>query len=385
MGREIPVTNNNKIKSIGILTSPLAQANIRPFLNLVKIVQSFSDNSVILLTYDCKNDLSCLDNINTIKIEHKSGKKSIQRFFSLLMTQILMSRAFINHSRKVPVWIFFIADTLILPIITAKLLRKKVFLTVGGYLDLEVKFANRRSGLLLRILKQINFYFADGIIIYSSNLIKAWHLEKYRKKIFIAHRHFIDFEKFGVRQEYQNRSNVIGYIGRFNVEKGVLNFIQAIPLILEMYPEYHFLIAGEGPQSQVFHQFISERGLQNRIQITGWIDHDKLPEILNGMKLFVLPSFSEGLPNIMLESMACGTPVIATAVGAIPDFIEDGKTGFILRNNSAECIKDCIVKAIESGSLDNISVNSRNIVKSHFTFEKELETFTQIFESPPSN
>jgi glycosyltransferase involved in cell wall biosynthesis len=305
--------------------------------------------------------------------------------FNLIKTQLLLSWTLIRYFKKTQIWIFFIADTLILPVITGKILRKKIFLTVGGFLDLEVDLAKRRTGFLLKIIKQINFFFVDGIIIYSSTLIKTWHLEKYKTKIFVAHRHFVDFKKFSIHRNYQDRPNKIGYIGRLSIEKGVLNFVHSIPQIAEIHPEYQFQIFGNGPQSEEIFRYIFDHGLQKKIQLADWINHDELPEILNNLKLFVLPSFTEGLPNIMLESMACGTPVVATAVGAIPNFIEDGKTGFILKNNSVECIKDGIVRAIESGSLEKISINSRGIVESHFTFEKELETYKDIFESLPFN
>ena len=69
---------------------------------------------------------------------------------------------------------------------------------------------------------------AKHIILYSENLINEWNLNKYKNKIKIAHRHFINFEDFSIKKKYSERDEIIGYIGRFSEEKGILNFVKAI-------------------------------------------------------------------------------------------------------------------------------------------------------------
>ena len=76
--------------------------------------------------------------------------------------------------------------------------------------------------------------------------------------------------------------------------------------------------------------------VNKNVTLVGWISHDELPSYLNMLKLLVVPSYTEGLPNIVIEAMSCGTPVLATPVGGVPDLIEDGITGFILEDNFPE-------------------------------------------------
>jgi len=92
----------------------------------------------------------------------------------------------------------------------------------------------------------------------------------------------------------------------------------------------------------------------------------------------VLPSYTEGLPNIMLEAMACGTPVLATPVGAIPDVIRDGKTGFIMEDNSPKCIAENVVRALEHPDLEEIAEAGRRFVEEEFTFERAVEKWRGI-------
>ena len=82
----------------------------------------------------------------------------------------------------------------------------------------------------------------------------------------------------------------------------------------------------------------------------------------------------------MLEAMACGTPVLATPVGAIPDVIIDGKTGFIMENNSPECIAENVIRALASPDLEEIAENGRRFVEENFTCEKTVENWKRVFQ-----
>jgi glycosyltransferase involved in cell wall biosynthesis len=119
--------------------------------------------------------------------------------------------------------------------------------------------------------------------------------------------------------------------------------------------------------------------LTARVDLPGWISHDDLPGYLNQLRLLVLPSYTEGLPNIMLEAMACGTPVLATPVGAIPDVIIDGKTGFIMENNSPECIAENVIRALNSPDLERIAENGRRFVEENFRSKRRWRTGRAFF------
>jgi len=82
----------------------------------------------------------------------------------------------------------------------------------------------------------------------------------------------------------------------------------------------------------------------------------------------------------MLEAMACGTPVLATPVGAIPDVIIDDKTGFIMESNSPECIAENVIRALNSPDLELIAENGRRFVEGVFTFEKAVKDWKGILQ-----
>ena len=91
--------------------------------------------------------------------------------------------------------------------------------------------------------------------------------------------------------------------------------------------------------------------------------------------------FEEGVPNIVLEAMACGTPVLATPVGGIPDVIKDGDTGFIMEDNSPECIATNTVRALSHPDLEAITAKARALVDEKYAYEVVVENYRKILTS----
>jgi glycosyltransferase involved in cell wall biosynthesis len=96
------------------------------------------------------------------------------------------------------------------------------------------------------------------------------------------------------------------------------------------------------------------------------------------MKLLVLPSYTEGLPNIVFEAMACGTPVLATPVGAVPHIIKEKETGFLLQDNSAPSIAHGIVETLGYPGLKKNVANARLMVENEFRYESAVKSWAEV-------
>ena len=264
--------------------------------------------------------------------------------------------------------------------LTARLLRTKVVLALAGF---PVKGSQVQKDPLSKpidLLSEINLILSNRIVVYSERVIEERGLEKYKNKISIAHEHFLNFDKFKVKKQFAERKNTVGYVGSLYKLKGVLNFVQSISEILEKEEKTKFLIGGDGQLRDEIEKYLAHKNLNDKVTLAGWIPHDELPDYLNELKLLVLPSYTEGLPNVMLEAMACGTPVLATSVGAIPDVIKDGETGFIMENNSPECIAKNVIRALNHQDLEEIAENGRELVGKEYTYEAAVERYRKILE-----
>ena len=225
----------------------------------------------------------------------------------------------------------------------------------------------------LSFLENIVLFLADQIAVESESVIKFSDLEKFRNKISIYGAKYIDLDLFVKRKELRDRKNLVGYIGSLVELKGVMELAKAIPLVLKERGDVKFLIVGDGPLSPKLREILKMEEASGKVEFVGWIPHTEVPKYLNEMRLLVLPSYTEGLPGVVQEAMACGTPVLATPVGAIPDLIKDGETGFIMEDNSYKCIAKNIIRALEHPRLNEIALNARRLIEREYTYEVMVE------------
>jgi glycosyltransferase involved in cell wall biosynthesis len=361
------------------------EANIIPFSNMFKVLTYFSKENYIFSIYKCKSRVH-LNSSNSSQFYFTLSKSYLVNICRFLIIQLKISAIMLTSFRSADMWFFYLGDFQLFPLIISKILKKRTFLILGGFAEKELSqkdkniYANIYANIF-KLVKKANLFLADMVIIYSQRIIESWMLEKYRSKLFIAHEHFIDFELFDYEIKLQKRKNIVAYIGRLSEEKGIINFLGAVDSILRRGEDIEFLVIGDGKLKEEVIGYIEKSNFKNKLKFVQWIPHEELPSYLNKIKLLVLPSYSEGLPNIIIEAMSCGTPVLASKVGAIPDIIFEGTTGFLMENNTPECISINILKIIKTGSLEEISENARKLVLQQFSYVSTIARWEILFEN----
>jgi glycosyltransferase involved in cell wall biosynthesis len=380
----MPVKEKREKPKVGIFTPSVGLTGVIPLSNLVDVVHP-NASDIFLITGDAGYEHFKDD--KRVRIREFSERKPknfphniVLRALRFAYVQLEASYKLATFGKRVDLWIlFFGADCLPLAGLAARLLGRRVWLLVatssGDAYEAKAHFPTAMS-----LLVRATCLLSNRIILYS-DLIKDRNIEPYRSKIMIAHRHFLNFREFTFKNNLKQRDNVVGYIGRFDVEKGILNFVEAIPKTLATRHDVKFLIIGEGESGDAVRDFVDKNSLDNRVTVSGWIPHNELPNCLTKLKLLVLPSYAEGLPNIILEAMACGTPVLATSIAAIPDIITDKETGFLLRDNSPTCIAEGIVKTLNYPNLRQISINARKLVEKEFRYENVVKIWATLLSN----
>jgi glycosyltransferase involved in cell wall biosynthesis len=154
-----------------------------------------------------------------------------------------------------------------------------------------------------------------------------------------------------VRRELGLREDrpTIAVVGRLSPEKGQRDFVDAMALIASIVPPVQALIVGDGPEEGRLRAQVAALGLRAAIRFTGY--RPEMDRIYAAIDLLVLPSLSEGLPNVVLEAMAHGQPVVATRVGGVPEVIEDGTSGVLVEPGAARALAGAVVTLLRNPGL----------------------------------
>jgi glycosyltransferase involved in cell wall biosynthesis len=168
-------------------------------------------------------------------------------------------------------------------------------------------------------------------------------------------------------------------VARLNINKGHQYLVEAVGR-LATDSSIHFLFIGIGDEEANLRSQTAAAGLTNRIHFLG-VRHD-IPELLAAADFFVLPSLNEGLSRAMLEAMAVGTPVIATAVGGTADILADGETGWLVPPGDPGALASAIREAMENPTEARLRAErAARLVREQFTIEPHVDRLEKLYRA----
>jgi glycosyltransferase involved in cell wall biosynthesis len=176
------------------------------------------------------------------------------------------------------------------------------------------------------------------------------------------------------------RRLIVGAAGRLSPEKGFDVLIRAAVRIARDDRSIGFVVFGEGPQRAELTERIRGAGIEDVFVLAG---HRKdLDELLPHLDVSVLPSYTEGLPNVVLEAMAAGVPVVATAVGGTPEVVTNDETGYLVPPGDATELAAQMARLLEcEANRRRFGAKGRLQVQERFSFATQARAYLDLFAS----
>jgi glycosyltransferase involved in cell wall biosynthesis len=194
----------------------------------------------------------------------------------------------------------------------------------------------------------------------------------------------------GLGQELRKKrpnTKIILYVGRLIAMKGIDTLLHSIPHIVkeEKLEDFLFVFAGPGNKYLYLAKAL-ELGVAHFCLFTGPLQKEQVVELMKNSDVVVLPSFTENAPYVILESMACGVPVIASNVGGVSEIISDGQNGRLLKAISPKVLATTISELlIDQSLLKIISKAGQETIKKKFSWSVNIEKYCKVYSDALCN
>jgi glycosyltransferase involved in cell wall biosynthesis len=163
------------------------------------------------------------------------------------------------------------------------------------------------------------------------------------------------------------------FIGRLVYGKGIYELAQVFHNVACNYPDLELILIGEEIEKGKLQRIFMEDGLLNRVHFKGIVSHKEVAYYMKLSDLLVFPSWSEGLPNVIMEAMAIGLPVVATDTGGISEILGNGVTGLSVPVKNVEKLTEAVTRMINDGDLRNKCVkNAKELIHNKFDVKKNV-------------
>lgn len=187
-------------------------------------------------------------------------------------------------------------------------------------------------------------------------------------------------ERLKIRQELRLGGEDVGLVttSRLVIKNGVGDVIKTLPKLSQ---NIKFVVFGEGYLKEKLTKLTDELKVSDRVIWKGYVSHNEMPNYLKACDIFIRPSLSEGFGNSFIEAMAARLPVVATYVGGIPDFLFNGKTGYVCEPENPESIAETVREVINDPTRKNLIIEEAyNMVVQKYDWVLISSQIKQIFD-----
>ncbi|MGC9202097.1 MAG: glycosyltransferase family 4 protein [Thermoproteota archaeon] len=187
-------------------------------------------------------------------------------------------------------------------------------------------------------------------------------------------------ENSSIKNKYNVDGPLVLYVGRLWYNKGLHLLLLAFKSVVQTIESAKLLVVGDGPLRNELVNVARRLNLMNNVVFVGEVDNKELPNYYNSCDVFALPSVFEGQGIAALEAMSCGKPVVAFNVGGIPEVVEDGKTGFLVKPYSIKDFSESIIKLLKDPGLRKaMGIEGRKVAEQKFQWKNIVKQLINVY------
>ncbi len=171
------------------------------------------------------------------------------------------------------------------------------------------------------------------------------------------------------------------FVGRLAAAKGAPVLIEAMPQILAAHPDAHLTLIGDGPDRERLQDQVQRLGLSGAVRFAGYQSQEEVALALARSAVFVLPSFAEGVPVVLMEAMAARRPVVATRIAGIPELVEDGISGRVVPPGDGAALAAAVCEILSApDKAARMGEAGRRTVEAEFNIACEAKKLAALFQ-----
>lgn len=256
-----------------------------------------------------------------------------------------------------------------------------LFFIHGWHIDLNKK---NKQNIFLKFFLKKNFEKADGIVVLAKRFKEELVNSGIKKEKIYVSSPMVNSKDYQPGNKRFERPFKVLFCSNMKKEKGPYELLDAISIVLDKYPDTNFIFIGEGKELEKLKNLSKEKHIEKNVEFRGYLTGSDKFRAFGEAHIFILPSYSEGFPTVVLEAMASGLPLVVTPVGRLDEIIEEGMQGLIINSvppNPKE-ISEKIIQLIENPKLmKKISNNNLERAKVEYDVNVISSQITKIYEN----
>ncbi len=286
------------------------------------------------------------------------------------------------REREVAVWHGHDYKSNALGLLVRRFHRMRLVTTVHGW----VKFTRRTP--FYYWVDRLCLRHYEAVICVSDDLHQRCLASKVPAERCTVIENAIDTQQFARRQSVDQAKRSLGFnperlmigaIGRLSEEKNFEGLIRVVDRLITAGLDLELVIAGDGDRRESLQALIEKLDRRDRIRLLGY--RSDTVDLYQAMDLFVLSSLREGLPNVILEAMAMGVPVLSTRVAGVPNLITDRQNGLLAEPGDVDSLSECLRQLAEDVSLrDRLATAGRRTIEENYSFANRMEKVRAVYD-----